>query len=436
MICARLGQRLGAMTMAVTFATAGLAAPSQTTLFNFSGGASPAYPNGRLLTGANGVLYGVSRSGGAANAGTVFMLNPPSSGNTQWSVNVIYSFQNGADGANPAGGLISDANGVLYGVAGSGGAGINGTVFSLTPPAGGSGAWTETTLHAFTGGTDGDFPSEDAGLVMDAAGALYGTTINGGAGNGTAFKLSPPAMGSSKWTETILHAFKGGDDGYFPAGGLLAGAGGVLYGTTSGGGKSFTCSGGCGTVFSLTPPAGGKGKWTHAVLHAFSNSEGDEPEGSLISDATGDLYGVDLLGGGATACSLGCGTVFRLAAPAGGGQRWAEQTLHVFTSGADSEFPMSALVLASDGKLWGTAAGAQPNRLGATFNLAPPAGGKKPWKETIIHMFQGGDTDGATPSAGLTPGAGGVFYGVTSEGGSGGAGICGSGCGTMFQITP
>ncbi len=434
---ARFRVCFGVLPLVLASPVTAMALPTQSTLFDFTGGMSAQYPSGRLLPGAGGVLYGVSRSGGPGNFGTVFRINPPAAGQSAWSLDVLYAFQGAADGAAPTGGLIADAHGVLYGVAASGGSSQHGTVFSLTPPVPGGGVWTIATLHTFLGGTDGEYPSEDAGLAMDAAGALYGTTINGGQGSGTAFRLTPPAAGSSTWTETILHAFKGGDDGYFPEAGLLPGPGGVFYGTTSGGGKTFTCSGGCGTVFSLTPPAAGQTKWAHAVLRSQVKTQGGDPNGSLVSDAAGNLYGTGLLGGSSSACSLGCGTVFRLLAPSGASHRWAEQTLHDFTSGAsDSEFPASVLTLGSGGTLWGTASGAAPNRLGATFSLAPPAAGKKVWTETVVHVFQGGATDGASPSAGLTPGPGGTFYGVTSEGGSGGRGVCGNGCGTMFQISP
>ena len=437
MAWARFGVHLGVSAMAFILPATGIASPMQATLFDFNGGASAQYPSGRLLPGAGGVLYGVSRSGGPGNFGTVFRLNPPAAGQSAWSLDVLYSFQDAADGAAPTGGLISDAGGVLYGVAASGGAGQGGTVFSLAPPGPGGHVWTIATLHTFMGGTDGKYPSEDAGLVIDAAGALYGTTINGGQGSGIAFRLSPPAAGLSTWTETILHAFKGGDDGYFPEAGLLPGPGGVFYGTTSGGGRTVTCSGGCGTVFSLAPPAAGQGKWTHTVLHALVKTQGADPNGSLVSDAAGNLYGTGLQGGTSSACSLDCGTVFRLLAPTGASHRWAEQTLHSFAGGSsDSEFPASVLTLGSGGTLWGTASGAAPNRLGATFSLAPPAAGKTAWTETVIHVFQGDASDGASPSAGLTPGPGGTFYGVTSEGGGGGHGVCGNGCGTMFQITP
>jgi uncharacterized repeat protein (TIGR03803 family) len=237
--------------------------------------------------------------------------------------------------------------------------------------------------------------------------------------------------GYAGWTETILHAFQGGDDGYFPKGGVKLSANGVLYGTTSGGGASSTCSGGCGTVFSLTPPGAGQTLWKHAVLHAMTEIGGSNPSSSLISDASGNLYGTALLGGTSTACSsTGCGTVFRVLPPTSSAPHWVLQTLHDFSSGSDSEFPTNAVLL-TDGKLWGATAGASPIRLGATFTIAPPpagGGGTIP-VETIIHMFQGGSTDGATPSAGLTLGVGGVLYGVTSRGGSGSHGVCGDGCG-------
>src|ERR1019366_8743737 len=146
---------------------------------------------------------------------------------------VLHSFSGGADGTYPYGGLIFDAAGNLYGTTTSGGTSNTGTGFELTPAAGGT--WTEKVLHNFNnGGTDGTRPY--ARLTFDAAGNLYGTTYGGGAYNsyGTVFELTPAAGGT--WTETVLWSFGNSTDGSYPWAGLIFDGAGNLYGTTSGGG--------------------------------------------------------------------------------------------------------------------------------------------------------------------------------------------------------
>ncbi len=166
---------------------------------------------------------------------------------------MLHSFAGGGDGAFPYAGLISDASGALYGTTayGSGAPGY-GTVFKLTPSATPGGAWTESVLHSFAGGGDGAYPF--AGLISDASGALYGTTLYGsgapGYGYGTVFKLTPPATAGGAWTESVLHSFAGGGDGAYPYAGLISDASGALYGTASQGGGA-----GWGTVFELTVSA-------------------------------------------------------------------------------------------------------------------------------------------------------------------------------------
>jgi uncharacterized repeat protein (TIGR03803 family) len=172
---------------------------------------------------------------------------------------VIHSFSAppSSGGSSPQAGLIANKEGALYGTTSGGGAVVSGTqsegiVFKLTPPAKGQTTWTETVLHSFVGGTDGASPY--AGLIADERGALYGTTSGGGTANwGTVFKLTPPAKGQTTWTETGLYSFLSGSDGAFPQAGLIADKQGALYGTTLYGG-----SGGNGTVFKLTPPARGQ----------------------------------------------------------------------------------------------------------------------------------------------------------------------------------
>jgi len=240
--------------------------------------------------------------------------------------NVLHRFQNRGDGAFPSGGLITDKNGNLYGT--TVGFSIDGycqkgcgTVFQMAPPGTKGGAWTYTVLYAFTmQNGDGAFPG--SGLVFDAAGNLYGTTSGGGSnigicqyyGCGTVFELSPNSGGG--WTETVLYAFKGGSaDGQNPEGSLIFDQNGALYGTTVVGGDSKSCLS-CGTVFRLTPPSKPGGEWTEQVLHRFNNfSGGFWPEAGVVADKSGALYGTTNEGGqGSNYCSDGCGVAFKAVA--------------------------------------------------------------------------------------------------------------------------
>ena len=164
-----------------------------------------------------------------------------------------------------------------------------GTVFKLAPPTTPGGVWTRTVLHTFIGGSDGDH--SNSGLVFDTSGALYGTTVYGGTGChivadqgcGTVFKLTPPIASGSAWSEGVLHAFTGENDGYFPQGGVVLDLVGGLYGVTYEG-PGTGCF--CGTVFKLTPPAVAGGAWREATLHVFSGgSDGDRPQGPLAQSA-------------------------------------------------------------------------------------------------------------------------------------------------------
>ncbi len=216
---------------------------------------------------------------------------------------VLHAFT-GSDGSTPGyGQLITDASGALYGTTiGTGGAG---SAFKLSPPAPGSTRWTETVLHKFLGGADGENPY--GGLAEDASGALYGTTASGGTpgegGWGTVFTLTPPAPGKTKLTESILYAFQGGADGCEPLDSPLLGADGSLYGTTNGCGASY------GTVFKLTPPANGIGAWTETTIYSFGAVGGTQPVAGLIANSSGALYGTTTGGGDA---QLTGGVAFRL----------------------------------------------------------------------------------------------------------------------------
>jgi uncharacterized repeat protein (TIGR03803 family) len=199
------------------------------------------FPNATLIFDNAGNLYSTTLLGGVYGQGTVFQLTPKGSG---WTENVLYSFQGGNDGVHPYPAPIFDQSGNLYGGTAAGGQGDGGTVFKLMPSGGG---WTYTLVHSFTG-TGGD--CGPLGLIMDGAGNLYGFTGGEGAYNlGTVFKLTPSG---GSWTYTSLHDFTGGSDGADPHG-LIFDENGNLYGTTYLGG-SQNCSGGCGVVFEITFP--------------------------------------------------------------------------------------------------------------------------------------------------------------------------------------
>ncbi len=181
-----------------------------------------------------------------------------------WTERVLYSFGNTPDGAIPVVGLIFDATGNLYGATTEGGTHGDGTVFELTPT--GGGGWTERVLYSFGNTPDGAYAN--AVLIFDGAGNLYGTTELGGANGpyGTVFELTPTAGGG--WTEKVLHSFANGTDGARPLASVIFDAAGNLYGTTTEGGTNRD-----GTVFELTPTAGGG--WTETLLHSFNNNGTD-----------------------------------------------------------------------------------------------------------------------------------------------------------------
>jgi uncharacterized repeat protein (TIGR03803 family) len=387
-------------------------------LYSFKGAPDAGYSLGGLTLDRNGALYGATNKGGAANAGAIFKLTPPATGQTRWTETVLYSFAGGIDGGQPWTGLIFDDEGALYGTTVKGGDADAGVVFKLTPPAAGQTRWTETVLYGFTGG-EGNNP-QAVDLIFDGGGALYGTTTFGGSSNlGAVFKLTPPAAGQTQWTETVLYSFADRADGTNPFGGLIFDARGALFGATYRGGTANL-----GAVYKLTPPAAGQTEWTETVLHSFTGgNDGALPAfGRLILDRNGALYGATIRGGPANA-----GTVFKLTPPANGQTQWTETVLHGFTD-ADGKSPQAAgLIFDEKGALYGTTIFGGISNLGAVFKLTPPAAGRTRWTETVLHKFAG-ERDGAHPLAGLTFDKKGALLGTTNLGGA-------SNWGTVFKLT-
>jgi uncharacterized repeat protein (TIGR03803 family) len=366
-------------------------------------------PESTLVSDPSGNLYGTTYDGGIYSHGTVYKLSPNSKGG--WTQTVLYSFQGsslgGSDGVGPAASLVLDAQGNLYGTTTAGGTGSCGcgTVFKLAPGSGGG--WTESALYSFQGGSDGEEP--EAGLIFDSAWNLYGTTASGGANRvGTVFQLAPSSGGG--WRETVLHSFGAVGDGSYLYNAVVLDSAGNLYGTTSAGGKS-----GAGLVFELTPAS--QGTWTESILYIFAGGpDGSFPNGQLVLDGMGNIYGATNYGGG---YSGGGGTVFELK-PNGNGT-WSKSILHSFGSTSGDGLYPTGVVRDSAGNLYGTTfAGGNTScssigitGCGIAFQLRPSSG--RSWTETILHRFSGAP-DGGNPQPVILDQAGNL-YGTSAFGG-------------------
>ncbi len=276
-------------------------------------------------------------------------------------------------------------------------------------------AQTYSVLHTFTDGQDGAFP--EASLSMDVAGNLYGTALLGGTSYGTVYRLKRKG---SNWIVNPLYSFAGGSDGAYPRARVVFGPDGGLYGTTSAGGGSELCSGGCGTVFtvrtSATACTAALCPWTETVLYRFVGSaDGANPYGDLVFDQAGNIYGTTFRGG-----SNGMGTVYELTPSANG---WTQNILHTF-SGSDGAYPVAGVIFDNLGNLYGTTTEGGPSNGGTVFRLTPSGSG---WTESVLYAFQDG-ADGSTIGAGLMLDPSGNLYGASQYGGLGGGG-------TVFKLT-
>jgi uncharacterized repeat protein (TIGR03803 family) len=375
---------------------------SEEVLYNFTGAGDGSTPEANLLLfGSN--LYGTASYGGTSGYGTVFKVS------TTGQLTVLYSFTGRADGAGSGGGLIKDAKRNLYGGAG-GGADGGGVLFKLSP------SGHETVLYSF-GPADGSGPGPS---IIDSAGNIYGTTLGGGisgcdengwSGCGTIFEVT--ATGE----ETTLYSFcsqAGCADGAHPDGTLIMDGQGNFYGTTFYGGAF---SG--GTVFKLDPATG-----IETVLYSFAGgTDGQGPLGGVLMDSAGNLFGTTLHGG-STGCDangyVGCGTVFELSTTG------KETVLYRFCSQAnctDGAGPCARLI-DYRGNFYSTTYGGGTSGVGTVFAV-----NKKTGKETVLHNFAGGTSDGANPHGSLIRNKAGQLFGTTMYGGTYGAG-------TVFELTP
>lgn len=333
----------------------------------------------------------------------------------------LFTFPNGTITTNPYT-LIADGHGNYFGTA----IGGNGSVFELTPAAGGG--WSVTTIYAFPGATGPYYPD---GIVMDSSGNIFVACAEGPP-YGSIAELSPNGAGG--YTEKTIFHFNG-TNGRDPLGMLVLDSSGNIYGTTNAGGQCSAESVGCGVAYELSPQTGGT--WKEKILYRFGAFAGDGefPAGGLVFDRKGNLYGTTQ-GGGLTGCpnaNVSCGTVFELMHTT---QGWTEKILHRLNI-AEGEYPWDAPTIDAAGNLYVTAYEGGAELFGSIFELTPTSEGE--WKFHLIHSFSDFAT-GAILVAGVTLDATGSLIVSTQDGGvdrlpcvSRGTN---AGCGTVWKFTP
>lgn len=424
--------------LVVVLALLGFSAPliaqTETVLYAFGAAPTDGFgPASPLLIDASGNLFGTTTSGSDTlcdlgevfGCGIVYELVKSPNG---YAEKVLYSFGSSSpitDGASPQAGLIVDAAGNLYGTTTYGGS--SNCLVSIGVDGCGTVFELVKSANGYTEKVLHEFTGFDganplAGLVMDASGNLYGTAEGGGTnGFGVVFEL---VNSSGTYTEEVLYSFGAtAADGTFPVGGLLMDSAGNLYGTTSLDAGPFSCDlTACGTVFELVKSAIG---YTEKILHTFSGSDGANPEAGLIADSSGNLYGTTSNGG-----AYGFGTSFELINSSGS---YTEKVLHSFGgTPSDGVSPIASLLMDASGDLFGaTKMGGSPTACGGfgcgtTFELVNVAGS---YTEKVLHGF-GGVGDGESPAAALVMDSSGLLYSTTEAGGSN------LSLGTVFEINP
>jgi hypothetical protein len=389
--------------------TSTASAQTLTTLASFNG-ITGANPYAGLVRDANGNLFGATNLGGTTNDGVVFEIVKTGSGYANTPTAVV-TF-NGTNGAQPAGTpitLIADANGNLFGTTANYGEpdGGDGTVFEIVKTSGGY-ASTPTTLVNFNG-TNGANPF--AGLIGDANGNLFGTTLGGGTANdGTVFEIVKTGSGYAS-TPTTLANFNG-TNGASPYAGLVADASGNLFGATYTGGAF-----GAGTVFEIPKTSNGYAS-TPTTLVNFNGTNGSSPQGALIADASGNLFGTTYLGG-----TFGYGTVFEVVKTSSGYA--GTPTTLVNFNGTNGAQPTGTLTADANGNIFGTTFYGDTANDGTIFEIVKTGSGYASTPTTLANF---NSTNGANPVAGLIADANGNLFGTTWRGG-------GSNAGTVFELS-
>jgi uncharacterized repeat protein (TIGR03803 family) len=394
-------------------------------LYDFGQGAHDGWdPVGVPAAAKNGDLYAVTEAGGTYNLGTIFKLIAPQTRGGAWTKTLLYDCPGGKGGVSPVS-VVIDKDGNLYGVDSSQ------TIFELSRSR--DGAWKYTVLYTLNGNSDGSVTSGN--LIFDSEANLYGANEQGGdlgcgngGGCGTVFELKRPAKTGGKWRFSVLHTFTGSPDGAAPFSGVVFDQNRNLYGTTNEGGST-----GWGTVYRLSPPAEKGQGWTETLLYSFSQSNDGiiSPEGPVLFDKSGNLYGTTPSGGDLNcAGGYGCGVVFELSPPDKKGGAWNYATLYAFQGGNDGIIPYGYMVFDQAGNLYGVTELGGVGGVGTVYRMSPPKGNGGVWTETVLHGFTGNNGDGADPDKGLAWGKWHDLYGLTQDGG-----LCFH-CGIAFEVQP
>ena len=425
---------LAAIVVVMCVACARTAVGQQETIIHSFATGDGTVPFTGLVRNSSGSFFGTTTGGGSSNDGTVFELTKDGSGN--WDEKLLYSFTGShGDGSGPQDGLTLDAKGDVFGVTTGGGSNQSGTVFELTQ--GTNGFWTEKVLHEFgSSATDGTYPR--GALIFDAQGDLYGTTENSGKnGVGTAYELTP--SGSGSWTEKILYHFGANStDAASPMAGLTIDSAGNLYGTTTAGGPSYDQSfygpitG--GTVFELTPSGGGS--WTEKILHDFvpgtinefgylePSGDGWTPTTAVLLDNKGNLYGTTENGtasdGYSPSSVYPVGATFELKPAAGGS--WTETVSFSSCENGTTCFPSGDLTMDPAGNLYDTTTSG-----GSYLGMANGTGSTVYENGTVLHNFPTTAMDGYGATGQVIFDSSGNLYGTTEVGGA-------NNLGTVYEI--
>ena len=351
--------------------------------FNDGNGANGKYPYGGVIEDSSGNLFGTTTAGGAFGDGTVFEIQAGTN-----VVTTLASFD--VSKGYPIGGVVEDRSGNLFGTAPFGGDYADGMVFEIQA---GSGA--VTTLASFNG-TNGAGPN---GVVEDSIGNLFGTTDGGGSGDGTVFEIK-----AGSGAVTTLASFNG-FNGAYPDGGVVEDSSGNLFGTTSSGGV-YGGNFGDGTVFEIKAGSGAV-----TTLASFDGANGASPEGGVVEDSSGNLFGTTTEGGAYGAA----GTVFEIQAGSG-----AVTTLASF-NGANGQNPQGGVVEDSSGNLFGATCGGGADDDGTVFEIMAGSG-----PVTTLASFNG--ANGQTPQGGVVEDSSGDLFGTAYNGGAYGEG-------TVFEVS-
>lgn len=424
------GLTLAVCMFALTLAPTSWAASTYSKVYTFGALPDGSVPTPSLVMDSAGNLYGATEEGGTgpgcgSDSGCGIIFKLTPNSDGSWTENILYNFQGSSSDGAFPGGLMLDAKGNLYGTSGTGGPCDDGGC-------GGVFEMTPNSDGRWTFQVLFDFPGPadgtypTYGLVVDEAGNLYGTTSEGGTHNcGTIYELSP---NGGSWTHTVLYNFTCGADGHFPQGALLRDAEGNLYGTVENGGVDECTVSGCGSVYKLSKNA--NGQWRFRALYSFTGqADGGTPQAPLAFYA-GDLYGTTYSGGDSSCAKYGCGVLFKLSKNLDGS--WTEHVLHAFTGGKDGAYPQAAVIFDAAGNLYGIS-GETSGALGYgnVFKARVLSNGVASY--TLLKHF-GSAPDGIAPNGLMLDSAGNV-YGTTWYGGTMPCGVNASfGCGVVFKI--